>query len=124
VEDDFGLWELLVAMFWFMLLVCWIWLLMVMIGDILRDSTLRGAAKAAWVLLLVLIPWLGAITYLLVRGDSMNERARRALGEHPSRPAGQTPATVAAELQDLADLRDRHAITPEQYERAKAKVLG
>jgi Short C-terminal domain/Phospholipase_D-nuclease N-terminal len=126
VEEDFGLWELIVSMFWFMLLVCWIWLLMAMIGDILRDSTLRGAAKAAWVLLIVFVPWLGAITYLLVRGDAMNERARRALREHSARDSGQETAAgnVSAELQGLADLRDRGAITPEEYEQAKAKVLA
>lgn len=126
MEDDFGLWELFASMFWFMLLVCWIWLLMAMIGDILRDSTLRGAAKAAWVLLIVFVPWLGAIVYLFVRGDAMNERAKRALREVSGRSAGQEPpgSNVSDALRELSELRDRGAITPEEYDRAKAKVLA
>jgi hypothetical protein len=126
MEDDFGLWELFASMFWFMLLVCWIWLLMAMIGDIMRDSTLRGAAKAAWVLLIVFVPWLGAIVYLFVRGDAMNERAQRALRELSRRPAEQeaTGSNVSEALRDLAELRDRGALTPEEYDQAKAKVLG
>ena len=126
MEDDFGLWELFASMFWFMLLVFWIWLLMAMIGDILRDSTLRGAAKAAWVLLIVFVPWLGAIVYLFVRGDAMNERAQRALREVSGRPSGHEPTSsnVSDALRELSELRDRGAITPEEYDRAKAKVLA
>ena len=126
MEDDFGLWELFASMFWFMLLVCWIWLLMAMIGDILRDSTLRGAAKAAWVLLIVFVPWLGAIVYLFIRGDAMNERAQRALREVSGRSSGQEPTSsnVSDALRELSELRDRGAITPEEYDRAKAKVLA
>src|SRR5688572_19879770 len=107
MEDGFGLWELIIAMFWFMLLVCGIWLLMAMIGDILRDSTLSGASKASWVLLIVIVPWIGAITYLLVRGDSMNERAQRAMKEHAARHADQEAEArnVSGELQGLTDLR-------------------
>ena len=53
-------------MFWFMLLFAWIWLLISILGDIFRDRTLGGGAKALWVLFLIFLPWLGALIYLIV----------------------------------------------------------
>ena len=70
------LWDILVSIFWFMLLFAWIWLLVMVFGDLFRDHELSGWAKAAWVLFLVVVPWLGALVYLIARGRSMNERAR------------------------------------------------
>ena len=46
--DDFGLWDVLVSMFWFMLLVAWFSLLFRIIADIFRDDTLGGGGKALW----------------------------------------------------------------------------
>jgi hypothetical protein len=128
MEDGFGLWELIVSMFWFMLLVCWIWLIIAIITDIFRDRSLGGGGKALWVLLIILIPWLGALIYLIARGASMNDRSRQAaidqqaamrayIGE-PDR------STVADELRGLAELRDSGVLSPEEYEAAKAKVLA
>ncbi len=76
--DDFGLWDVIVSMFWFMLLFAWIWLLISILGDIFRDRTLGGGAKALWVLFLIFLPWLGALIYLIARGGSMHERQIRA----------------------------------------------
>ena len=82
--DDFSLWDLMVSMFWFMLLVAWIWLLISILGDIFRDRELGGGAKAMWVLFLIFLPWLGALMYLIFRGNSMNDRTRQAMEEAES----------------------------------------
>ena len=70
------LWDILVSIFWFMLLFAWIWLLVMIFSDLFRDHEPSGWAKAAWVLFLVVLPWVGALVYLIARGRSMNERAR------------------------------------------------
>jgi hypothetical protein len=129
MDSDFGLWELVVSMFWFMLLVAWIWLIIAIFSDIFRDRELSGGGKAMWALFLILIPWLGALTYLLVRGGSMNERNAKAAEEQSAafrsyvQEAAGTPSP-AEELRKLAELRDGGAITPTDYEAAKAKVLA
>jgi hypothetical protein len=129
MSDDFGLWDVVVSMFWFMLLLAWIWLIISILSDIFRDSDLSGGAKAAWTLLLIFLPWLGAVLYLIVRGNSMNERTVRAAEDNEVRmrtyaqeSAGTT--SVADELRKLADLRDSGLITEADYELAKAKVLA
>ena len=67
--------NVLVSIFWFMLLFAWIWLLITVFADIFRDHELSGWGKALWALFIIVIPWLGALVYLIARGRSMNERA-------------------------------------------------
>lgn len=129
MEEGFGLWEVLVSTFWFMLLFAWIWLLIMILSDIFRDRELNGWAKALWTLFLIVVPWLGALVYLIVRGRSMTERAAKVAEERDTqmrayvRDAAGTTST-AEELRKLAELRDSGAITPEDYEKAKAKTLA
>ena len=128
--DDFSLWDLMVSMFWFMLLVAWIWLLISILGDIFRDRELGGGAKALWVLFLVFLPWLGALLYLIFRGNSMNERTHRAMVEAEQRQreyiqsaAGST-ASVADQIKDLSALKESGHLTDAEYEQAKTKILA
>src|SRR4029079_17831340 len=121
-------WDVIGSMLWFMLLFAWIVLIIRVFGDIFRDRTLSGAAKAFWVVLLMFLPWMGALIYLVVRGESMNERsAQVAQAKSEStrsylKTAGR-PST-AQELRTLAELRETGLITAEDYERAKAKALA
>lgn len=129
MSDDFGLWDVFLSMFWFMLLITWIWLIIAIFSDIFRDRELSGGAKALWCVFLILVPWVGALCYLIVRGRSMNERTVRVEEENNARArayvrdAAGTPS-AADELRKLAELRDSGAITPADYETAKAKVLA
>ena len=126
-----ALWDVIVSIFWFMILFTWIWLLISIFGDLFRDHELSGWGKALWTLFLVVLPWLGALVYLIARGRSMNERAlaqtrrnEQAFGQYVRETAGTGTPSTADELAKLADLRDRGTISPEEFERAKATVLG
>ena len=79
ITTDFG--EVLLWSFWFFV---WIAALMVWfrcLFDLFRDSSLSGWAKAGWVILLVFVPWLGALIYLIARGRSMTERRRAEVAQ-------------------------------------------
>ena len=129
MSDDFSIWDVFVSMFWFMLLFAWILLLFHIIGDIFRDRELSGGGKALWCLFIIIVPWLGALVYLIARGNSMAERSVQAAQENDAhmrayvRDAAGTPS-AADELAKLAQMRDSGTITPEDYEKAKAKVLA
>jgi len=71
-----SLWDVMVSIFWFFVLFAWIWLMISILGDIFRDHQLSGWGKAGWTLFLIVVPWLGALTYLIVRGGAMNKRVR------------------------------------------------
>lgn len=120
--------DLLISMFWFMLLVAWIWLLIAIVADIFRDTGLSGWGKAGWTFFLIVIPWLGALVYLIARGRSMNERALRRAAAKQDR-MGQfmrsVPASSAADdLVKLADLHQRGHINDADYSHAKSLVLA
>jgi hypothetical protein len=126
-----SLWDVLVSIFWFMLLFAWIWLLISIFGDLFRDHEMSGWAKAVWVLFLIVVPWLGALTYLIVRGRSMNERAlekaqrdEQAFRQYVQQTAAASPPSTADELVKLADLRERGTISEEEFAEAKARLIG
>ena len=124
-----SLWDIVVWTFWFMLLVAWISLLFACVGDIFRDHELGGGAKVGWTILLIVLPVVGCLIYMLARGESMNRRAakRRRESEEDFRAYVQdaaAPASTADELSKLAQLRESGAISTEDFEQAKAKVLA
>lgn len=120
-----SLWEVMVSIFWFFLLVAWITLLIRIFADIFRDDDLSGWAKGGWSLLVIVFPWIGVLIYLIVRGRSMAERSmadQEAYGRQMATRYAQP--SVADELGRLTDLRDSGKITPQEYEQAKQKVVG
>ena len=82
--DDFGLWDVFVSMFWFMLLFAWIWLLISILTDIFRDRELGGGGKALWTIFLIFLPWLGALD-VPHRPWQLDERAHPGGGARRSR---------------------------------------
>jgi len=108
--------------------VIWIWILITILSDLFRDHELSGWAKAAWVLFLVFIPFLTALIYLIARGQGMRERALKAQAEAKHHMDAyireQAHSSPADELHKLNDLKDKGAITAEEFDRAKAKLLA
>ena len=107
--------------------VAWIMVLFTILGDLFRDHGLSGWAKAGWVLFLIFVPFLAALIYLIARGGGMRERsiaqqeeARAQLDAYVRETAG---GSGADELAKLSGLRDKGAITEEEFQRAKDKLL-
>jgi hypothetical protein len=118
-------WTILEIFLW----VLWIWILIWIMIDIFRSRDLSGFAKALWFLFVLFIPLVGVLCYLIVRGGSMHERAVREAQQQDKefRSYVQEAAgsqNSADQLTKLAGLRDRGVITPEEFEREKAKVLA
>ena len=117
-------WTILEIFLW----VIWIWILIYIFIDIFRSTDLSGWAKALWFIFVLFIPLIGVLVYLIARGSSMHERAAReaqqqdqAFRSYVQDAAGS--GSTADQLAKLADLRDRGVITPEEFEREKAKIL-
>jgi hypothetical protein len=125
-EIDF--WEGLLLALQIFFFVIWIWILITILNDLFRDHELSGWAKAAWVLFLVLIPFLTALIYLIARGEGMRERTIKAQSEAKQHfdayVREQAQASPADELHKLNDLKEKGALSDEEFERAKAKLLG
>jgi hypothetical protein len=122
----------LLSIFWtmleFFLFFLWIWLLIVIFGDIFRSHDMGGVAKALWVLFVIIIPYLGVLIYLIARGGSMHERAvaqaqqqQKAFDSYVKEAAGSSSS--ADELAKLADLKAKGVLTDAEFEAQKAKLL-
>jgi competence protein ComGC len=110
--------------------VLWFWLLFVILTDVFRSSDLSGWGKAGWTIFVIFLPVIGILTYLIVRGPSMHERAAQqarqqdeAFRSYVQEAASSTPSS-ADQLAKLADLRQRGVITSDEFEQQKTKVLS
>ncbi len=125
-DVSFG--EVLLMVFEVFLFVVYIWILWTILADIFRNHEMPGWLKAAWILLLIFIPYLTALVYLIVYGSDMRERALRAQAEarHEADQYIRAAAHVspADELHKLHDLVEKGALTQDEYDRAKQKLLA
>jgi hypothetical protein len=126
---DMSFGEGLLYIFEFFLLFAWIWILISIIGDLFRDHELSGVAKAVWVFFLVFLPFLGVLLYLIVRGNGMRDRAikeqadaKKHFDEYVREQAGA--GSSVDELHKLSELKAKGDLSSEEFERAKAKLLG
>jgi len=126
-DINFG--EALLVAFEVFFFVIWIWILITILSDLFRDHALSGWAKAAWVLFLVFIPFLTALIYLIARGGGMRERAIKAQAEAKQhfdtyvreQAHGGSPAD---ELHKLNELKEKGALSSDEFDKAKAKLLA
>ncbi|MER7749679.1 SHOCT domain-containing protein [Streptomyces bacillaris] len=134
--DDYPLLNLFLTMLYLFLWVMWFFLLFKVVTDLFRDHTLNGWAKAGWLIFVILLPYLGVLIYLIVRGHSMHERDAKAVKDSEAafrqyvREAAGTSGGGSGgsnhvnDLAKLAELKDKGALNEDEYERAKAKLLA
>src|ERR1700760_349906 len=67
------LWDMLIFFAW----VIFIWIAITVLIDVFRRNDIGGWAKAGWVVLVVLFPWIGVLIYLIVNHEGMAERRYR-----------------------------------------------
>jgi len=93
--------------------------------DIFRRDDTSGFGKAMWLIVVILLPFIGTLIYLLLRpaGATPEERERidAASRQFVER---YTPSTPAEDLAMIADLHDRGKLTDAEFASEKAKILS
>jgi hypothetical protein len=125
---EFGLGEALLTTLSIFFFVIWIWILITILSDLFSDHETSGWGKAVWVFFLVFVPFLTALIYLGVRGHGMRERAiarqkeaKQEFDDYVRDAAGTSPAD---ELHKLSELKEKGAISDEEFEKMKGKIVG
>ena len=119
--------------FWTMILffcwIVWIWMMIAILSDVFRRRDISGWAKAAWTVFLIVLPFLGALIYLIVHSDDMAQRnlehaqaARADFDDYVKTVA--TEGGAAAEIEKAKSLLDSGAIDQAEFEALKAKALA
>ena len=128
ITNDF--WDVLLWSFWF-----FIWIAAVMawircLFDLFGDRSLSGWGKAGWAILLIFVPWVGALIYLIARGRSMTQRQmdaatqRRAEQDKYIQEIAGTTQTPADQIASAKALLDSGTITQAEFDTMKAKALA
>jgi len=122
-------WDFFLYLVYIFLFVAYLIVLFQIITDLFRDRELSGWWKAVWVVFLIVLPFLTALVYLIVRGRGMAERqydavrqARTATDEYIQSVARQT--SPADQIRSAKELLDSGAITPGEFERLKTMAMS
>ena len=129
LASSYSFGDALLTVLEFAILFLWIWVAVGVVFDIFRSRDLSNGAKAAWIIFIIVIPYIGVLAYLLVRGHTLHEhqeqdRAKAEAFERFEASGGSAQASHVAELAKLSELHDRGKLTDEQFEQAKTKLLG
>jgi len=127
MTNDFG--EVLLWTFWFFIWIAAIMVWFRCIFDMFGDRTLSGWGKAGWAIVLIFIPWLGALIYLIARGRSMSERQMAAVAQQQAAQEKyiQQVAGTASPSEQIAHaktLLDAGTIDQSEFDALKAKAIA
>ena len=120
------LWSMIIFFAW----VVWIWMMILILGDVFRRRDTSGWAKAGWVVFMLVLPFLGVLVYLIVNHDGMADRSAQASNRQKEqfddyvRSVNASGGGAASEIDKAKGLLDTGAITPDEYAALKAKVLA
>jgi hypothetical protein len=116
-------WTIIVFFAW----VAWIWIVITVLGDVFRRDDIGGWGKAAWVVFVIVVPFLGVLVYLIAQHDGMRERAMtRAAAQQTAldQYVRETAAGSAGEIAKAKELLDAGTITQAEFEAIKTKALS
>ncbi len=113
-----AIWTLIAFFFWFML----IWIFISIFADIFRRNDLTGGWKAIWIIVIFVIPFIGALIYIISRPKVTAQDVQMMTQAEAAQKAaaGVTPAD---QIEKLNQLKDSGAITVPEYEALKKKAM-
>jgi hypothetical protein len=119
-------WTILIFFAW----VIWIWMVITILADVFRRRDLSGWSKAAWIVFLIVIPFLGVLVYLIANHEGMAERnvkqaqAQQAEFDQYVKTVATSGGGAAAEIEKAKQLLDSGAIDQAEFDALKAKALA
>jgi hypothetical protein len=122
------LWTMVIFFAW----VIWIWMMIYILSDLFGRSDISGWGKAAWTVFMIVLPFVGVLSYLIAQHEGMQrrgiERAQAAQQQFDDRVKAAAGAGTgngaAGEIQKAAQLRDAGTITSAEFETIKTKALA
>jgi len=103
--------------------IMWFWLLISVVGDLFRRHDISGWAKAIWVIVLILIPYLGVFAYLISQGRSMAERSTQQAQQARDELRRVVGFSAADEIEKLDRLKKAGSISDAEFTRLRTRLV-
>jgi hypothetical protein len=119
-------WTMIIFFAW----VIWIWMMILILSDVFRRRDISGWGKAAWIVFLIVLPFLGVLVYLIANHDGMADRnAQQAQAAQTDfdnyvKTVAKSEGGPAQEIEKAKQLLDSGAIDQSEFEAIKAKALA
>jgi general stress protein CsbA len=126
IAADYPFMDVLWSMIIFFCWVAWIWILILCFSDLFRRH-ISGWAKAAWIVFLIILPFLGVLIYLIAEHQGMADRnikQAQAQQQQFDQYVKSVAGGSADEIAKAKQLLDSGAITQAEFDALKAKALG
>jgi hypothetical protein len=111
-------WSMVIFFFWFML----IWIFISIFADIFRRNDLSGGWKAIWIIVIFIIPFIGALIYIISR-PKVTAQDVQLMTQADAAAKAASGVTAADQIEKLNQLKESGAITVPEYEALKKKAM-
>ena len=112
------IWSMIAFFFWFML----IWIFISIFADIFRRNDLTGGWKAIWIIVIFIIPFFGALIYIIMR-PKVTAQDVQMMAQADAAQKAAAGVSTADQIEKLNQLKDSGAITVPEYEALKKKAI-
>jgi Phospholipase_D-nuclease N-terminal len=103
--------------------ILWFWLLITVSSDLFRRHDVSGWRKVIWVIVLIVLPYIGIFAYLLTQGRGMAERDEARAKQMRENLRHVVGFSVADELEKLDRMKTTGSISEEEYTRLRARLV-
>ena len=119
------LWSLIIIFF----MIAFFLILFHVIVDVFRRDDASGWKKAAWILFMVFLPFLGILSYLIVNHEGMTRRSVREAQRSQEQFDSYVQSVAgsgdpASQIAKAKDLLDQGTISQAEFDSLKAKALS
>jgi hypothetical protein len=122
-QGEFSFTNFVADVFAVFIFVLWFWLLITVASDLFRRHDVSGLGKTLWVILLIVLPYIGVFVYLLTQGRSMAERSNARAQQVRDDLRQAVGFSAADEIEKLERLKQKGAISDQEYARLRARVV-
>jgi hypothetical protein len=123
-EGGFTFTNFVADVFAVFMFILWFWLLITVSGDLFRRHDVSGWGKVLWVILLIVLPYIGIFAYLLTQGRGMAERNEARAKEARDDLRQIVGFSAADEIEKLDKLKSKGSISEQEYARLRTKLVA
>jgi hypothetical protein len=103
--------------------ILWFWLFITVSSDLFRRHDVSGFRKVIWVIVLILLPYIGIFAYLLTQGRGMAERDQARVKQARDDLRQVVGFSAADEIEKLDRLKAAGTISAEEHARLRARLV-